>query len=273
MKPIKKIALLHSLCSVGKASITNMLPIFSVAGVEVCPIPTILLSTHTGGYGKPARQEITSDYIRNCANHYLEQNINFDVIFVGYLGNAEHASAVQYFLEKFPTALKVVDPIMGDNGTLYNGINTEYVKAYKKLCSIADILLPNFTEACFLSRCEYKDSTRNEEVTRICNELHTWGPKELVITGICLEDGQRYIAHSINGKLTMIPVEYESENFHGTGDVFDAVFISSHLQNKTGEQCISSAHDFVRQCIRESISYDYPKKEGLLIERVLTQIV
>ena len=273
MKPMKKIALLHSLCSVGKASITNMLPVLSVVGVETCPIPTILLSTHTGGYGVPARQEISADYIRSCADHYVAQNILFDAIFVGYLGNGELGAAIQYFVEKFPTAIKVMDPIMGDNGNLYNGINTECIEAYKNLCAISDILLPNFTEACLLSGCEYKDFARNEEVEHICKKIHTFGPKELVITGICLEDGKRLIAHSMAGKVTMMPVEYESESFHGTGDLFDAIFLSSYLQEKSVEESIVDAHNFVRRCIRESVSYDYPKKEGLLLERVLTELV
>ena len=49
MRPVKKVALLHDLCGVGKAALTNMVPVLSVMGIEACPIPTILLSTHTGG--------------------------------------------------------------------------------------------------------------------------------------------------------------------------------------------------------------------------------
>ncbi len=273
MKPLKKIALLHSLCSVGKASITNMMPIFSVSGIEVCPIPTVLLSTHTGGYSVPARQEVSADYIRDCADHYVKQNIDFDVIFLGYIGNGELASAIRYFLKQFPRALKIMDPIMGDHGNLYKSLNEKCIEVYKDLCSMTDILLPNYTEACLLSGYEYEERSCKDKVARICNAIHTNGPKELVITDILLEDGQRYIVHSIDNKISMIPVKYEPESFHGTGDVFDAVYVSLYLQNKTSEESIEIAHNFVSRCIRESISYNYPSKEGILLERVLTQIV
>lgn len=273
MKPIKKIALLHSLCSVGKASLTNMLPTFSVMGIEACPIPTVLLSTHTGGYSMPARQEISADFIKNCANHYVEQGIHFDAIFVGYLGNGELASAIQYFIEQFPTAVKITDPIMGDGGNLYSSIHTNCIEVYQKLCSQTDILLPNFTEACLLTGCKYETLTNINDLRYICNQIHTFGPKELIITDIRFEDGNRYIAHSIDGNLSTIPVPYEAESFHGTGDVFDAVFISSYLQNKCAKESILDAHHFVSTCIRESVQSNYPKKEGLLLERALTKIV
>lgn len=273
MKPMKKIALLHSMCSVGKASITNMLPIFSVSGIEACPIPTVLLSTHTGGYSIPARQEISADYIRNCANHYREQNVDFDVIFVGFLGNDESTAAIQYFIEQFPKALRVIDPIMGDHGNFYRNIDSAYVKNYRHLCSQTDILLPNMTEACLLTGYTYVDDICENDLQSICNILHKLGSKELIITDVRLEDDARYIAHSKNQKLTLIPVHYENESFHGTGDVFDAVFLSSYLQEKSAEESIKTAHHFVSNCIRESVRYDYPKREGLLLERVLTQIV
>ena len=80
MKPVKKVALLHDLCGVGKAAMTNMLPVLSVMGIEACPIPTMLLSTHTGGYGKPAVARISPEYIKGCADHYCEQNVKFDMI-------------------------------------------------------------------------------------------------------------------------------------------------------------------------------------------------
>ena len=96
MRPMKKIALLHDLCGVGKAALTNMMPILSVMGIESCPIPTMLLSTHTGGYGTPAVARIPAEYIRNCADHFKNQGVEFDAIFIGYLGHMEAIDAVIY---------------------------------------------------------------------------------------------------------------------------------------------------------------------------------
>ena len=104
MRPVKKVALLHDLCGVGKAALTNMVPVLSVMGIEACPIPTILLSTHTGGYGKPVMEKISTTYIRECAEHYVANQVTFDLIFVGYLGSEGMIEAVEYFLSCFPDA-------------------------------------------------------------------------------------------------------------------------------------------------------------------------
>ena len=98
MRPVKKIALLHDICGVGKAAMMNMTPILSMMGIEVCPVPTVLLSTHTGGYGTPAVCHVPGDYIRACADHYKKEHITFDAIFVGYLGKADVIDAVIYFI-------------------------------------------------------------------------------------------------------------------------------------------------------------------------------
>ena len=100
MRPVKKIALLHDICGVGKAAMMNMTPILSMMGIEACPIPTVLLSTHTGGYGTPAIYHVPGEYIRTCADHYKKENITFDAIFVGYLGNVDVIDSDIYYIKK-----------------------------------------------------------------------------------------------------------------------------------------------------------------------------
>ena len=119
MRPVKKIALLHDICGVGKAAMMNMTPILSMMGIEVCPVPTVLLSTHTGGYGTPAVCHVPGDYIRACADHYKKEHITFDAIFVGYLGKADVIDAVIYFISQFPDTKVILDPNMGDHGDYY----------------------------------------------------------------------------------------------------------------------------------------------------------
>ena len=171
MKPMKKVALLHSMCSVGKASLTNMIPILSTMGIEACAIPTVLLSTHTGGYGIPATYRVEAEYIRSCAEHYKQNKILFDIIFVGYLGSIDMVSSVQYFLDCFPDASVVLDPILGDHGSYYRNLGPEYVNAFKQLISYADVLLPNLTEACLLTDTAYRTDLKKEEIEDVCKKL------------------------------------------------------------------------------------------------------
>ena len=126
MRPVKKIALLHDICGVGKAAMMNMTPILSMMGIEACPIPTVLLSTHTGGYGTPAIYHVPGEYIRTCADHYKKENITFDAIFVGYLGNVDVIDSVIYFISQFPDTKVILDPIMGDHGKYYSNFDESY---------------------------------------------------------------------------------------------------------------------------------------------------
>ena len=270
---IKKVALLHSLCSVGKASLTNMIPVLSTMGVEVCPIPTVMLSTHTGGYGIPARQAVDANYIRACADHYRANDITFDAIFVGYLGCVNMTSSVQYFLEQFPEALVILDPIMGDHGKLYSGLTPDYATEFLSLCSYANIIVPNLTEASLLTGIAYDENNTKDYLELLCNALHNTGVEHVIITGIPSADGKKGIALSSNLELELLFLEGEPADFHGTGDVFDAVLTGEYMQGAPLKECIMKAHEFARRCIQESIAACKPEREGIQLESNLSRLV
>ena len=273
MKPMKKVALLHSMCSVGKASLTNMIPILSTMGIEACAIPTVLLSTHTGGYGIPATYRVEAEYIRSCAEHYKQNKILFDIIFVGYLGSIDMVSSVQYFLDCFPDASVVLDPILGDHGSYYRNLGPEYVNAFKQLISYADVLLPNLTEACLLTDTAYRTDLKKETMEDVCKKLQCMGAKQVIVTSVPATCTQVGLALLNSESMQFFSFSKEQDEFHGSGDVFDAVFLGSLLKGSPTETCIKNAHDFVCACIRESVKYDYPKREGLLVEKTLSLLV
>lgn len=171
MKPVKRVALLHDLCAVGKAALTNIMPILSVMGIEACPIPTMLLSTHTGGYGKPAVTKTENAYLHDCARHFREQQISFDGIFVGYLGSREIISACEAFLEYFPEVPVIFDPIMGDNGSYYSNFDSSYCEEMKRLLKHSDIIIPNLTEACLLCQTPYCEEMGADQLRELCQAL------------------------------------------------------------------------------------------------------
>ena len=267
MKPIQKVALLHSLCSVGKASLTNMIPVLSAMGIEACPIPTALLSTHTGGYGAPAVQVTPPDYIRNCANHYVQNDVQFDMIFVGYIGNPENAQAIQYFIQQFPKAIVVIDPIMGDHGRFYQNMGQAYADAYFELLPYAALVVPNLTEACILSGHQY------QEAKDLCEFLHEKGADNVIITSVSQTSETIDIAFSTGTVTDMLSLPAEVTNFHGTGDLFNAVLLGAFLQDIPLQESILKAHHFVSACIPESSAHEYDKREGLLVEKLLSTLV
>ena len=273
MKPIKKIALLHSLCGVGKASMTNMLPILSAMGIEACPIPTVLLSTHTGGYNVPVIQSVEPEYIRLCGKHFRENQISFDLIFVGYLGKVDMVESVVDFLDCFPNAKVILDPIMGDNGRYYQNIESSYVDAYKRLISYADVIIPNLTEACLLTHTSYQEMMTNIDIEILAAVLNDIGAKQSIITSIPGNKGNKDIALCTCEEKEILSLPQIAHDYHGTGDVFDAVFVGGYLQGNAIKDSVLKAHDFVCECIRSSIQYDYDKREGLLLEKSLSLLV
>lgn len=271
MKPVKKLVLLHDLCSVGKAALTNMLPVLSVMGVEACPIPTMLLSTHTGGYKAPAVLKVNADYIKACAKHYQEQNVTFDAVFVGYLGSMEALEAVEDFLQAFPHLPVIFDPIMGDNGKYYGNFDDSYGSAMRHILGYADLLLPNLTEACILTGSEYREDLTEMELYEICQKLagKANASATVVLTSIPAPASQKGIALFHDGTFRTFYYDGCEGHFHGTGDVFDGVFTGAYLSGSSLEACIDTAHRFVADCIKASSEVPYPEREGLMIEKSL----
>lgn len=273
MKPMKKALLLHDLCGVGKAALTNMIPVLGAMEIEVCPVPTVLLSTHTGGYGLPAIFPVPADYICSCADHYRENGISFDVIFIGYIGTAEMAGAIEYFLSRFPETLVIMDPIMGDHGKFYSNFGSPYLEAVKKLVPYADILLPNLTEACLLAGVPYDEKYQPSYLQNIAGALDLNQGTSVVITSVPAKQDEKAIAVYEEGVMQILKLLNAGREYHGSGDLFDAVFTGNYLRGYSLEICVERAHDFVAECIKESNKYDYEEKEGLLIEKILPELV
>lgn len=273
MKPIKKIALLHDLCGVGKAALTNMMPILSIMGIEACPIPTMLLSTHTGGYGLPATLKIPGSYIRQCADHFKSQHVEFDAIFIGYLGHPDIIDAVIYFVEQFPGTRVIMDPIMGDHGSYYRNFDDSYGLALRKLLPFADIILPNLTECFLLTGRPFQITSDHRNVLALCRELQAYGAKDIVITSVPKDDCQKGIVLYEDQAFLYLGNGEMLGEYHGTGDAFDGMFLSKLLTGHTLLESVQASHAFVCACIRESEKYTYPEREGLLIEKTLRKLV
>lgn len=273
MKPTKKVALIHDLCSVGKAALTNMMPILSAMGIEACPVPTMLLSTHTGGYGKPAIAKIDPSFIRECADHFISQKIQFDAIFVGYLGHADMVDAVIYFLEQFSGTKMILDPIMGDNGNYYQNFDESYSRAVRRLLPYADVILPNLTECFLLTGRPYQITGDHRNVLALCKELMAYGARDMVITSVPKDDCKKGMVLYEDQAFLYLGNGEKLSDYHGTGDAFDGMFLAKLLQGYTLLESIQASHAFVCACIRDSETYSYPEREGLLIEKTLRKLV
>ena len=142
-------AAVHDLSGLGRCSLSVILPAMSVMGVQVCPLPTAVLSTHTGGFGTPARRDLT-DYLTEALAHYRTLGLPMECVYTGYLGSVAQVALCQGLFAEWPAAMKVVDPVMGDHGKLYHGFTPELVQGIRELATHADVITPNLTEAALL---------------------------------------------------------------------------------------------------------------------------
>lgn len=275
-KPIKKAAVIHDLCGVGKAALTNVIPVLATMGIEVCPIPTIILSTHTGGFNKPAIVKLDG-YISRANKHYEEIGVNFDGIFVGYLGSQENIAETLTLLERTNREKSVIifDPIFGDNGHFYSNFDKSYSDNLKALAKYAYVMTPNFTEACILAGEEILEEVNEEELMRISKKLHDLGCENIIITSVPLKDKSKIGTSIYNGKknlLDLIVCDRLKKSYPGTGDIFTSVLIGSILKGFDLIESTKKSCTFVEKAIRLSSQYDYPTKEGVLLEKVLKSL-
>ena len=154
----KRVLTIQDISCVGQCSLTVALPIISACGVETCVLPSAVLSTHTGGFTGYTFRDLTED-MPSIKDHWVKEEIKFDAIYTGYLGSTKQIEYVADIMAAVGTdaCVKVVDPAMADNGKLYYGFDMEFVEAMKGLCGKADYVIPNITEACFLTGVEYKE--------------------------------------------------------------------------------------------------------------------
>ncbi|WP_160691882.1 pyridoxamine kinase [Clostridium sp. C2-6-12] len=275
-KPIKRAAVIHDLCGIGKAALTNVIPVLATMGIEACPIPTIILSTHTGGFNKPAIVKLEG-YISQAVNHYKEQGISFEGIFIGYLGSIENINETLMLLEavKNENSMIVFDPIFGDNGHFYSNFDKSYSNKLKELAKYAKVMTPNFTEACILAEEEIIDEIDDEKLLKLSKKLHGLGCENIIITSVPLKDKNKIGTSVYNGKkdlIELIVCDRIEKSYPGTGDIFTSVLIGSILNGFDLIESVKKSCKFVEKAIKTSSQYDYPTKEGVLLEKVLTTL-
>lgn len=248
---MKRIATIQDISCFGKCSLTVALPLISACGVEACPIPTAVLSTHTGGFEGFTIHDLT-DEITPIADHWKKLDLHFDGIYTGYLGSPEQLKIVSDFIDNFKkdNTIVFIDPVMGDHGKLYAGFDESFAKKMVSLVGKADIIAPNLTEVSYLLGEEYREDFTVEEIKDMLIRLSELGSETVIITGVRRGDSLGVMAYeSSKNTFTEYFRERIPDTFHGTGDVFASVCSSALVKGFSVEEAIILATDFVVECI------------------------
>lgn len=272
---MKRALTIQDISCFGQCSITVALPIISAMGVECAVIPTAVLSTHTGGFKGFTFRDLSDD-IPRIRTHWKNENIEFGGIYTGYLGSPEQAKMIEDFISEFDMPLVFVDPAMADNGKLYAGFDDRIIDAMRTLCSKADIIVPNLTEAAFILGEEYVKAGEydREYIYAMLKRLTSLGAKKAVLTGIIFEpDKQGAVAYD---SLTGEYAEYFSDNLpiqcHGTGDVFSATMFGAMMLQKDLYSSIKIAVDYTVECIKHTME-DKSHWYGVKFEECIPYLV
>lgn len=243
---MKQVLSIQDLSCLGKCSLTVALPVLSAMGCTCTPLPTAVLSTHTA-FPQPHVRSLTGDILPIC-RHWQSIGARFDAISIGYLSDPEQAAAVESVLDTFHT-LKILDPVMGDNGTLYRGIGPDHQNAMTQLCHKANYLLPNVTEAALLTNTPYRETADRQYYTGLLEKLMDFGAEATVITGASLHPGMTgFMGMDASGLFS-----YETQQLpircHGTGDLFTAVFTGALVNGENARVAATKAAAFVEKVL------------------------
>ncbi|MCL1880723.1 MAG: pyridoxamine kinase [Oscillospiraceae bacterium] len=276
---MKRVIAIHDMSGVGRCSLTVIMPIISAMGIQVCPVPTAVLSTHTGGFGDMVFKDMT-DFIKPCYKHYKDLGLNFDAVYSGFLASATQIDSCLDFFMGFSDALKVVDPVMGDNGKPYKTYTKELCERMSELCKIADIITPNLTEAAIILGEEYTPVLDRKTATNWLLRLSEIA-KCVVITGVRLVenpyDDAVFNIGLERGQNSPLFVEYKQLPVHypGTGDVFASVLTGAllkELQGRNLKKAISQATEFAGAAVEITYKAKTEPRNGVMFERVLNRL-
>lgn len=246
-----KILTIQDISCVGQCSLTVALPIISACGIETCVLPSAVLSTHTAGFSGYTFRDLTDD-MPDILAHWKKEGILFDAIYTGYLGSTKQIAHVADIFDgaSAKNCVRIVDPAMADNGRLYPGFDLPFVQAMKGLCGKADYILPNITEACFLTDTPYRETYDRAYIDEILAKLTALGCGNIIFTGISYEAGKTGVVVFENGRYAYYEHEFLPNSCHGTGDIYASAFVGAFVRGKTAYDAARIAADYTVACIR-----------------------
>lgn len=273
---MKRIVTVQDISCVGKCSLTVALPIISAMGTEAAVLPTAVLSTHTMFKGFTFCD--LTDEIEPISSHWKKENIDFDAVYTGYLGSARQISLTKDLISKFKgeDTLVLVDPAMADGGRMYTGFEKSFALEMATLCSVADIIVPNLTEASFMLGEEYVAEGYDEEYIKdMLKKLTALGCKTAVITGVSFEKDKLGVMSydSESGEYFSYFRERIPESFHGTGDVFASTFLGALMRERSIGDSLKIATDFTVECIKATLGNPQERKYGVNFEEEIPYLV
>lgn len=279
---LPRVAALHDLSCFGRCALTVVLPTLAAMGVQPIPLPTALLSTHTGGFTDLYFDDLTPEMEKITA-HWKALGLDFDALYIGFLGSAAQIDVVERFIAEFRgDSLVLIDPVMGDDGLLYSTYTPEMVDRVRALCAHADLITPNLTEACFLVNEPWRDTAEMSPAQarvwadKLLGRLRALGAGAVVLTGLPHGDAIS-VAGSVGGESFFFTHPRIPAGYPGTGDLFASVLLGRLLESggmtiDTLREAADAAAIFTAKAIARTMEAGTPVRDGVLFEAMLCEL-
>ena len=272
----KRVALINDITGFGRCSVAIELPIVSALKIQACPLPTAILSVHTG-FDNYFIDDYT-DKMQAYIDSWNVNNLSFDGIATGFLGSEAQIDIVNNFIEKNLSSFVMIDPVMGDHGRLYASYNKAMCVKMRELLKYADVVTPNLTEACELLGISYPTDgiiSDSKLATMAANIAASTRGYKVVITGVTLDtDDGSSITNFVfdNGNINLVTAHKLGSDRSGTGDAFFAVLAGSLINGEELVNAARKAAQFVTRCIAYAEELKLPWNYGLPFEEFLTEL-
>ena len=270
--PVRTVAAVHDLSGVGRCALTVAIPVISAMGAQVCPAITAVLSAHTGfaDSHRIATIDLT-DFLKRMLDAWDEMGLKFDAVYTGYLGSPRQAEIISGFMDGQMGALKLVDPVMGDDGRLYSGMDGEMVQAMRNLCRKAQVMTPNMTEYAYLSGEEYSMRDRTEdEIRRMLDKCEA---ENAIITSVPYKGALVNACRDGSGNVSILPFRAMKRHYPGTGDIFASVLCGALVGGDDLAGAVIRAAEYVSRTIEISMDIDIDGNFGVQLELTLPMLL
>lgn len=276
--PIPRIAAVHDLSGYGRASLTVAIPILSSMSMQVCPLPTAVLSSQTGSISDFSFFDLTAQ-MQEILQKWENLDLYFDAVYSGFLGSPLQVDIVEKLMDRLgkKESIFLIDPVLGDDGKLYPTQTMELVKSMRQLVGKADIITPNFTEVCFLLDMPYEEKITSKQAKEYLKALSALGGKKksVLITSAPHEE-ENFISvlayDAENNRFWQTKSPKIPSSYPGTGDAYASVFLGALLQKDSLPMAMARAARFIYDVMLMTYGYGTPYIDGIMLERALPQL-
>lgn len=269
---MKRIAVINDLSGFGKCSLSVALPILSAMGIECNPVPTAILSNQTG-FDNFYSVDFT-DHLTPYIDVWKKQNVQFDAILTGYLGSEKQVDIILDFIDHFgKNSLVFVDPVMADDGVLYDTYDNALCEKVKALTKKADVIAPNLTELCILCDADYNEVIKHPEyIGELASTLLSETTKIVIVTGIKSDTEISNLIVEKSGS-SIVSSEFLGGSYSGTGDIFSSVVCGAMVIGKSVTDAVELATEFITKSIKNTpTELDY-EPDGVNFQKHLEMLI